>query len=259
MKIEVSYITHRGKVRDNNEDSILILNKVIQVEEMQMPVVKEINDNCAIFAVADGMGGYNAGEIASRMVLETLANNWRFLKSTDEIEKFFQEVNDKLIKYGEEHPEINGLGSTIAGILILEDRGIVFNIGDSRVYRVNAGYLEQLSKDQSLVQELIKLGIITEEEARFHPQRHIILESIGGKNNKKNISVILKEIKLREDDMFLICSDGLYDDLNIDEMENSLKDDIRESIENLFKSVIDRGANDNISIILIKIEKENNK
>jgi len=253
MRIKVVYITHRGKIRRHNEDSIILLNQVIQVDEMPTPLLQKYNRKKVIFAVADGMGGHNAGEIASRKVLEYIASTWESIDSVQEICENIQNSHFMLIEHARKNPEIVNFGTTIAGLWISNFRGVVFNVGDSRVYRINQGYLEQISKDQSLIQSLIEKGQLSEEDAKNHPQKNVILESIGGILDRRIIKINIKEINIKEKDSFMICSDGVSDILSVDEIENTLKGNSIQNVKNIFNETMAKGGSDNISIILINI------
>ena len=255
MRIEVVYITHQGKIRKHNEDSIILLNQVIQIDEMPIPILKKFDEKKAIFAVADGMGGHSAGEIASRKVLEYMANKWESIDSVQEIIENIQNSHFMLIEYARKNPGIVNFGTTIAGLWISNFRGVVFNVGDSRIYRINQGYLEQISKDQSLVQSLIEKGQISEEDAKNHPKKNVILESIGGILDRRKIKINFKEINIKEKDSFMICSDGVSDILSVDEIENNLKGNSIQNVKNIFDKIMAKGGCDNISIILININK----
>jgi len=183
---------------------------------MSMPVVKDFEVEQAFFAIADGLGGYKAGEIASRIVLKYLANNWKSLNLVDEIYELIQKSHLRLVKYAKKHPEVSNFGTTLAGLWMSNLNNIVFNVGDSRVYRINQGYLEQLSKDQSIINSIIDQGAISEKEARNHPKKNIILESIGGRLTQRKIEMISRKIGIKDKDSFIICSDGLTDMLTID-------------------------------------------
>jgi len=255
MKIRISYITHQGKKRNHNEDAIMLMNEVIQINEMSIPIVKDIEAEKVFFAVADGIGGSKAGELASRKVLMHLKERWKSITSKEKILGLIQKTHLNLIEYAQENPSVGNYGTTIAGLFIENLKAIIFNVGDSRIYRENQGFLEQLSIDQSLMQSLVDQKMITPEEAIYHPKKNVILESIGGELKKRNIEIKYREIKIKEEDIFIICSDGLTDMLNIDEMESCLKENITISIKNLFRSTMKKGGLDNISIMIIKIVK----
>jgi len=201
-------------------------------------------------------GGHAGGSVTSRITLEFFAQNASSLHSAGDIVDLIQRAHLELAKYGEEKPEYVGLGTTIAGLLVSESTIIVFNVGDSRVYRVNSGYLEQLSRDQSFVQALIEQGVISEEEARYHPKRHVILEAIGGGGDKKMVSVVCRELRLREENTFLICSDGLTDSFSVEGLESCLREDFRETMESIFTRVLKEQVDDDVSVILVSMRKE---
>jgi len=256
MKITASYITHVGKKNKHNEDSLLLMDKFVQDRIMLTPKIINIEKiNHAMFAIADGIGGLSGGEIASAIVLKYLKDKWKKVIPMDQkkICNLIQQCQLVLNKYAENNSLFCNLGTTIAGIWFNCSHGIIFNVGDSRIYRVNHGYLEQLSKDQSLVQSLVDNRIILPEEIKKNPYKHVILESISANSDKKEVKVRFKSIKIKENDVFIICSDGLTDVLDLNEMEQCLVAELNTSTDNLFKSVAIRGIKDDISIIMIKI------
>lgn len=262
MNIIAGYLTCSGRQDKHNEDSILLMDKVITYRDNNKSgIIYYENLEQALFAVADGIGGLPAGELASSMVLQSLKNSWLRDKSInkDKISQFLHICRDNLINYAEKSLVSENLGTTIAGICFDLSCGIVFNVGDSRVYRIHGGYLEQLSKDQSLTQSLVDGGVISQDDASSHYYRHVLIESISSNSNNKEMNVLFKTIIIRNNETILLCSDGLSDVLSIDEMESCLNNRIDTSVENLFKLVSCKGIIDDISIVIIKIFNVNNE
>ncbi len=234
------YFTHRGKVRRNNEDALLVGSLLVCVEEMEKVECLETEDR--LFCVADGMGGHEKGEVASRITLQTLLE----LKpsSREELLKAIHIAKDRLEEYVKVEPSAYGMGCALAGVLLLDDKALVFNVGDCRVYKVFKDRLFRLSRDHSVVEELVLEGVISREEAKSHPQRHVITSAITGDHYSTELRIYEKEIKLYEGDRFLICSDGLWE-----EYEEPF-DDPQKLVEFLFKEGM---LLDNISFILLEV------
>ena len=225
MNIIAGYLTSSGPQGKHNEDSILLINKMITYRDKnQSGIIYFESLEQALFAVADGIGGLPAGELASSIVLQSLKDSWLRGKSisTDKIIQFLHLCRDNLINYAKNNLVSENLGTTVAGICFDSSCGIVFNVGDSRVYRVHGGYLEQLSKDQTLTQSLVDGGVISHDDASRHYYKHVLIESISSNSINKEINVLLKPITIRNNETLLLCSDGLSDVLSIDEMESCL-------------------------------------
>jgi len=253
LHVEVEYMTHRGKVRSNNEDALLIMSDVIQKEEMADPQRVVFEGNSFVFAVADGMGGHKAGEVASRLALDYLALNWLSIETADSIDRCIQEMNLQIVKEALKNPSMSNMGTTLAGVLIRGSTVWVFNVGDSRVYGVHEDELKQISKDQSLVQALIDEGTITVEQARQHPLRGVLLQCLGGGLDGGTVQTVIKQFSLDEYDAFLICSDGLTDALNDEEISACLFHSKESRLGCLFEKYMKAGATDNMSAVLVYI------
>lgn len=262
LKFSVTFFTHKAN-RDNNEDALLIDGETIQQESMQAPVLRDLclsqKNPFFLFAVADGMGGHRKGEIASRIVIETISNMVLEMISIESIQMVMNEAHRCVVECGLSDPMAYGLGSTIAGIIThyCEDTrhiGFIFNVGDSRVYRQSGSYLQQLSQDQTVVQELVDEGLITEDDGRHHPRAGHLTECIGGlMDTRRQLNVNVRQIALNPKDLFLICTDGLTDMLSIDQMEAILNQgsDDQHKVIDLYRQAMEAGGKDNISLVLV--------
>jgi len=253
MKFNVSYLTNKGLERESNEDAILILDEIIQAPDIDTPINRIIEEPKAIFAIADGIGGYEGGEFASRIVLEVFSQRFLEINNYYDLEEAIKIAHNKLIEFSKHNIKYNKLGTTISGLIFFNSIALCFNMGDSRVYRINSSFLEQISKDHSIVQQLIDKGIIGYSQAMNHPKRNIIYSYIGVDLYEKNFDIYCKDLSIKEGDVFIICSDGLTDILNIEELESCLDDKIDLTINNFYNKVLEKGANDNLSIIIVKI------
>ncbi len=225
--------THVGKVRHNNEDSLIVIEP-------------------ETFVVADGMGGAQAGEVASQMLVETVKE---FLSETPPYnEQILSQAillaNRKILNLARQNPNYLGMGTT-ATILSLDDRKAYFaHVGDSRIYRLRNNFLEQLTEDHSYVETLVRRGEITPEEARVHPMKNVLTQAVGV---VENISVDTANFPVESGDTFLLCTDGLT---NMVDDENIAK--ILQGASNPADALIDAalkaGGRDNISVIVVGVD-----
>ena len=200
-----------------------------------------------LFAVADGMGGAQAGEVASRLAAGALKEGGRAL------EELIQEANRRVHQRSIEDPGASGMGTTVT-VAVVED-GIVRigHVGDSRAYLVRDGELEQLTQDHSLVGELVRSGKLSPQEAEHHPQRSVITRAIG---TDPDVDVDTFAIEPREGDLFLICSDGLTDmvaDRAILDVIEERRDDLDALVKALIKAANRSGGDDNITVVAFEI------
>lgn len=230
--------TDVGMVREINEDSIL-----------SMP---ELN----LWSVADGMGGYEAGNVASNMVvksLEATTDKGPLNELVNSVEDSLIDVNHRILEYADIMLDGRTLGSTVVLLLIKGRVGICLWAGDSRLYRFRNKQLDQLSRDHSQVQEQIQQGLLTVEEAENHPESNVITRAIGA---NEEIYIDINVFSTQLGDIFLLCSDGLYNQVSDDEMAQTLSSyPIDEAVDLLIQKALDNGADDNVSVILVKGEK----
>ena len=238
------YLTDPGKVRDHNEDSVTILS----------------NDNGEyILAVADGMGGHKAGEVASSIAtthlearfvsLDTLGTKEEAIEWLREVTK---EINDKIFAYTFQNPDSKGMGTTLVVAIRTRDYVLFGNIGDSSGFVYKNGKLVKVTKDHTLVNLLVSTGELTEEEAKYHPRKNVLMRALGA-NNPIEIDIFDVDISVRG---ILLCSDGLTNMLTFEQIEKVLnsKDNIEEKIIKLIRKRNSRGGTDNISIAYLVSE-----
>ena len=236
------YITDPGKVRDHNEDSVVITEND----------TKEI-----MLAVADGMGGHLAGEVASSIAISHIGKRFKEISSVGNKEdafnwlrEIFSEVNAQIYKYTEEHPESKGMGTTLV-VSILTDEFLLFgNIGDSSGYVIRGGKLHKITVDHTLVNLLVKSGDLTEEEAKEHPRKNVLMKALGA------VTTVEMDIFDVETDIdgILLCSDGLTNMLEEDQIMKVLQENlsIEERLQKLIFKCNNRGGTDNISIAYLE-------
>lgn len=227
--------SHVGLVREANEDSVL-----------SMP-------DQHIWAVADGMGGYEAGNIASETVVSTLQDiksEGSLNEMVNRVEDSLIGVNQRLLEYANTVLDGRTLGSTVVTLVIKGQVGICLWAGDSRLWRYRYRQLVQLSRDHSLVEEQVMQGHITPEEARNHPDSNVITRAVG---SDSEIYIDINAFSVQLGDIFLLCSDGLYNVVSNSEIEETLASfPIDQAVKALIQKSLANGADDNVSIILVQ-------
>ncbi len=208
-----------------------------------------------LFIVADGMGGHKAGDHASRLCVEQMIASVEQTRHATPVTIFEEAVNKANgAIYGEsvEHMEYEGMGTTMVACTCQGDKMYVANIGDSRLYLIRDG-IQQITDDHSLVEELVKNGNLTESEARVHPQKNIITRALG---TEEMVSADYFEVPIKSGDLVLLCSDGLSNMLDDDDMEYILKhsDTLEKAGESLISQANQKGGEDNITVVLVEID-----
>ncbi len=230
---------HVGLVRANNEDAILSL------------------PDQRLWAVADGMGGYEAGNVASDMIVSTLKNlklDGGLNEIVNRVEDSLIDVNHRILEYADIMLDGRTLGSTVVALIIKGRVGICLWAGDSRLYRYRNRQLVQLSRDHSQVEEQVMQGHITPEEADNHPDSNVITRAIGADSE---IFIDINAFGVQLGDIFLLCSDGLYNMVSNDEIAHILASQpIEQAVQALIQKALDNGADDNVSVILVQGEPD---
>ncbi|MDA2963399.1 MAG: protein phosphatase 2C domain-containing protein [Actinomycetota bacterium] len=230
-----------GLVRSSNEDSAFVSGRLI--------------------AVADGMGGHVGGEIASRVAIKTLQSLAPMLTDstidTDSTEDLLLNslytIDVEIGNYAHEAIEMRGMGTTLTTLLVRNDRIALLHVGDSRCYRLRANTLEQLSNDHTVIQELLSQGAITPAQAVDHPQRSILTQALMGDGE---IAPLLQLFEAKENDRYLLCSDGLSGVLTTDEIKSLMMESDKEiATRSLIDAAYIQGAHDNITILLADLTR----
>lgn len=241
IKWNSSADTNVGMVREVNEDSIMS------------------NPEAGLWAVADGMGGYEAGDVASNMIVTSLSEITKdnHLDSfVNTIEDKIMDANQRILEYADIMHDGRMLGSTLVGLLIKGQVGVCMWAGDSRLYLLRNNQLQQLSRDHSHVQELIDQGAITEEQALTHPDSNVITRAVGTGND---LYLDINTFNVQLGDTFLLCSDGLYNTVDEFEIEEQMRrHDTDDAVKQLIVRSLENGAPDNVSIVMVKSVAENN-
>ena len=235
--------THVGLVRENNEDALLVREPYL-------------------FAVADGMGGYAAGEIASRAIIkafEAATHSLRHEQGEQNIRKVLTEAFDKanshVFKMAVSNDKFTGMGTTMTALYLPGD-GTAYccHVGDSRLYTYREGNLVQVTRDHTYVADLQASGELTDEEAFSHPQRHILMKALGVEESVRADSL---HFQLLPDDRLLLCSDGLSDMLRDEEILTIIGgEDLERVADELLARSLNNGGRDNVSFILIDLAQE---
>lgn len=232
------YLTDSGKVRDHNEDSVIILRNM---------------DNDYLMAVADGMGGHSAGEVASSIAISYLSKHFQesFLhmskmQAVSWIRDSVNEINSLIFEYVKDHPESKGMGTTLVMAILTEDYLLFGNIGDSSGFVMKDEKLHKVTYDHTLVNLLVSAGELTEEEASHHPKKNVLMKALGA-NDPIDIDIFDCDMSVTS---ILLCSDGLTNMLEEEQMEKVLLSDaeIEDKVIRLIKKANNRGGLDNISV-----------
>jgi protein phosphatase len=238
LRVRSGSATSVGRVRDHNEDALV--------------------DEGLVFTVADGMGGHAAGEVASRIAVEALGHLVEHPPSRPEdVARVLHAANDGILRSQERDPQQRGMGTTVTGLTVLDDGGrehwLVFNIGDSRVYRVAGDRLSQITRDHSEVRELLDAGLIDEEEAARHPMRNVITRSLGSGDAPEPD---VWELPPEAGERFVVCSDGLSNELDDAEILRIVLEhpDPQAAADELVAAAVRAGGRDNVSVVVVSVD-----
>jgi PPM family protein phosphatase len=275
LTVEIHATSHIGRVRKGNEDNYLLLHisnsktwtssqepDEFIVESQQF----EIDDNGVILAVSDGMGGALAGEVASKMAVDTVSKQFlsedldKTISPEDLtgslIGKLYEATvyaNHLIHQQGRSDPQFNGMGATFTGVGISPAAVDLIQVGDSRAYLVRSGKIYQVTKDQSLVQQLIDAKQISPEEAETHTLKNVILQALGAQNE---VFPVAARLVPRRSDILLLCSDGLSNKVGSADMQKIISGNFSSlhlASAELVKLANERGGEDNITLILAKL------
>ncbi len=237
--MKACYMTDTGRVRSHNEDSVTVLKNA---------------SNEFLLIVADGMGGHRKGEVASSMVVSRLGKRFNEtpsigseLDAINWLNDNINEINRDILDYGEKNIDSKGLGTTVVTALLTKNYLIFGNIGDSSGYVIKNNKLHKVTHDHTLVNLLVDAGNLTQDEAKTHPKKNVLMKALGA-CEKAELDIF--EVDL-ESDAILLCSDGLTNMLTDEQIEKVLTDpelESEEKVEKLIRKCNARGGNDNISI-----------
>jgi PPM family protein phosphatase len=241
--VSASLITDCGCVRDLNEDCC----QVVQPSDPEILERKGV-----LLVVADGMGGYQAGEVASRIAVETVARAYYAsdVEPQAALTGAFHDANREIHDFSLARRELHGMGTTCTALAIQGGTAYSAHVGDSRLYIIRSGSIYQLTEDHSVVTQLIKQGALTREAARRHLDRNIILRALGSSATVE-VATWEQPLPVRAGDCFILCSDGLYDSVTDDEIRLAAEAQEGDAAcEALVATARERGGHDNITVVI---------
>ena len=240
------YLTDPGKVRSHNEDSVIITRNM---------------DNDYLMAVADGMGGHSAGEVASSIAIQYLGKHFQdtflHMEKVDAVHWLrdsVTEINGLIFEYVKDHPESKGMGTTLVIALLTKDYILFGNIGDSSGFVIKDEKLHKVTYDHTLVNLLVSAGELTEEQAKDHPKKNVLMKALGA-NDPIDIDIFDCDMGVSS---ILLCSDGLTNMLEEDQIQKVLlsEAEIEDKVIKLIRKANNRGGTDNISVAYLIRDKE---
>jgi serine/threonine protein phosphatase PrpC len=236
-----------GHARENNED------KFDFYEPDEEPLLAARG---SVYLVCDGMGGHNAGQIASELAAKQFLHAYYHLGGTaqEAARHAILQAHHYIAEMASKIPSRYGMGTTLTALILKQDEGILAHVGDSRCYRLREGVFEQLSRDHTLVARLVEQGIITPEQAKYHPQRNVIRQAVGVADPSEPLEPDIETFALQAGDLYLLCSDGLTDMMDDAEIEAILRDEPpTRAAWRLVDRALANGGRDNITVVLVRV------
>ena len=240
LELQPFGLTHAGKVRQNNEDALLVGG----------------GEDETLFVVADGIGGFEAGEVASSIAVNVLKD----LQPDEPFKAAIGEANRRIVTAGRGDEKLSGMGTTVVAIRFGGKQGEpvaeVAHVGDSRAYLVRGGDMNPITEDHSLVAELVRSGDLTRDEAAEHPQKNLITRALGA---DEEVDVDTAVVPIEAGDRILLCSDGLSDmvsETGISEILAESQDDPERAARALLSAALDAGGNDNITVVVVDVKEQ---
>jgi protein phosphatase len=277
IKVEFGAVTDKGKKRLNNEDAFVIFRTGRYWQKIMSHIQKDTlpdrhEENAYAMAVADGMGGLAAGEVASSMVLTTMVNlmlssvKWALKLDNPEFrEQEIREGIERGIEYlskadeaienrAEQEESYKGMGTTFTASYTFGDDLFILHVGDSRAYLFRNGKLNQITHDHTVAQELADRGDIPQSAVEKHRLKHILTRSIGHSGGKVNVEI--HHLKLENNDLLLLCTDGLQDMISDDQISDEMHgdDSVQQKCEKLTNLALENGGKDNVTVVMAKYQ-----
>jgi protein phosphatase len=254
MNAQVCAETDIGLKREQNEDNYLIINRKTKDVDIQ--------NYGMMFAVADGMGGHAGGEIASKMACRGIADYYSpktdRLKGSDyfkarlrQLRSSIYDVHNKIIEYGRINREYEDMGTTLSVLVLTKNKALIAHVGDSRIYRLRQGLLQQLTEDHTMAQLFIRMGYLEPEKVANHPIRHVMSQAVG-----QGIDDIFSRIEnVERDDTYLLCSDGLFGMVSDNEIRDILLHNpvVKDQCRRLVARALEKGGRDNVTVMVIQV------
>ena len=243
---EAVLLSDQGCHRTNNQDS----GKIVY------PTNGARGNRALLVVVADGMGGHNAGEVASQTAVDTIAEVYERALGTpgEALDQAFHEANRNILELATRNEEMAGMGTTCTALAIVGNEAWAAHVGDSRLYLVRSNSIYQLSEDHTVIQELVRQGLLTSEAAEHHEDRNVLLRAVG---TKPELSIMRwpEPMDVRQGDAFLLCSDGLHDLVNDSEIMAVVKSARpNEACQKLVRMAKERGGYDNITVAVVAFD-----
>ena len=255
MQVRACGLSDVGRSRTHNEDCF------------------DIDADQGLFLVADGMGGHGHGEVASRLAIEAIreamigsgpksegsqtASDAGMRPHAARLCAAFQAAHQKVVEAMQEDTSLLGMGTTAVGFAHESDIGVIAHVGDSRVYRLRDGELEQITQDHTWVNEQVMAGYLSADQAKSHPLKSVVTRAIGG---DRDVQVDVREIELKAGDLFLLCSDGLNSMLSDEEIQGHLASgaSLEEICHRLVGDANDHGGLDNVTVLVLAVDADGN-
>lgn len=237
--MKIAGITHRGKVRRENQDAFYTWHR----------------DSVAFGLVCDGMGGAQAGNVASAIAAERFAQVLSDMPGSPgpRLKRALELANTAVFQRARSDASCRGMGTTLVAAFVSGGEAHILNVGDSRCYRISGGRVRQVTQDHSLVEELVRMGRLSSLEAKTHPNRNIITRALGTEHQVRGDLFVER---LEPGDRLLLCSDGLSNEVEDEELPALMRERLEESCEALLRLTLDRGAPDNVTVVLLEAEQE---
>src|SRR5579864_6523268 len=248
--IEAASLTDVGRQRSNNEDSYLYWEPDSE---------EDFRRKGRLAVIADGMGGYEGGQEASRLAVETVRHVYDDGFSGDPQETLLQALttaHETIQRYGEEHPEFQGMGTTCTALSIVGNELFFAHVGDSRLYLIRDTSVSRLTRDHSYVGRLVESGIVRSEDAESHPQRHILTAALGS-GHEVIPHTPEQPVPLKEGDVLVLCTDGLWSVVGEAELTRiALAEPPAEACLKLVNAALERGGPDNVTVIILRVARD---
>ncbi|HEY5611871.1 MAG TPA: Stp1/IreP family PP2C-type Ser/Thr phosphatase [Thermoanaerobaculia bacterium] len=245
MLVHAAQRSDVGKVRTENQDfSILTVPEEENAQKGRLMIV------------ADGMGGHRGGATASRMAATIIKSEYLGAESPDiqeSLRRALTTANGKIFTEAQTNPDLRGMGTTCSVLVVRDGEAYLAHVGDSRIYRVRGDEIKQLTEDHSLVASMVREGLLTSKEAEVHPRRNVLQRSLGV---AEDVDVdVSAATAVLPGDVFILCSDGLHGQVKEDEILEMAKQSPEEAVEALVNRAIERGAPDNVTVIVARAEE----
>lgn len=246
MYFQTYSVSDIGKVRRRNEDAFL--EKFLETEK---------GNKAVAMVVADGMGGHKAGDVASSKVISVFEKNLDIASShsiEQQLENSIKEANNSIINMSASKDELNGMGTTCTAMILANEKCFIAHVGDSRAYLIRKKVIKQLTKDHTVAEHMVSFGMMTEKEAKLSPKRNVLMRAIGI-NEELEIDII-PPININYNDIFILCSDGLIEYLEEEEIKKiATAHDPQTACNKMIETANSRGGHDNITVQISKVLK----